>query len=655
VSGTFYLTTPIYYVNALPHLGHAYTTIAADTMARYRRLAGDDVWFLTGTDEHGDRIAEIAAAAGVAPLAYADRISAQFRQTWDRLGIRYDDYIRTTEERHKVVVRSILQTLWDAGEIYLGRYGGHYCFGCERFYTEKEIVDGKCPDHLTPLTWIEEENYFFKMSKYQGWLIDHITRHPDFIRPERYRNEILGFLRDPLQDLSISRPRTRLEWGIPLPFDDAYVTYVWFDALINYVSALGGPGDPRFERYWPVAEHLIGKDILKPHAVYWPCMLHAAGLPLYRRLDVHAYWTVEGHKMSKSLGNVIEPVGFAAEYGAVGNDAFRYFVLREMTFGLDSDFARDAFVTRLNADLANDLGNLVSRATTLVANFAPGAGAPGPATAEEATLTAAAAHARRALDEAMGEFAFQRGLAAVWEFIGAANRYVDTTQPWALAKKPAERPRLDRVLLTLAEVVRYLGIVLDPFVPTAAARIRGVVGTDGTPRLSEATIGGVTALPAVQKLSGLFPRTDQDKSRTRAAGAGATPSSNSPPTQQSGLAGPATTGPGTAELATRLDFGKIDLRVAEVLAAEALPKSRKLLKLTVSLGGEPRTIVAGIAQHYAPADLVGKKVVVVANLEPATLMGVQSQGMVLAGSTDGDGVLAVLTLDRDLPPGAKVR
>ena len=318
VAGTFYLTTPIYYVNALPHLGHAYTTIAADAMARYHRLAGEDVWFLTGTDEHGERIAQIAAAANVPPLEYADKISAQFRQTWDRLGLRYDDYIRTTEARHQKVVQAILQQLWDAGEIYLGKYGGYYCYGCERFYTEKEIVDGKCPDHLTPLTWIEEENYFFKMSKYQGWLIDYVNQHPDFIRPERYRNEILGFLRDPLQDLSISRPRTRLTWGIPLPFDDKYVTYVWFDALINYVSALGGPGDPRFEKFWPVAQHLIGKDILKPHAVYWPCMLKAAGLPLYRHLNVHGYWTVEGHKMSKSLGNVIEPLAFAAEYGAVG-------------------------------------------------------------------------------------------------------------------------------------------------------------------------------------------------------------------------------------------------------------------------------------------------------------------------------------------------
>jgi methionyl-tRNA synthetase len=635
VSGTFYLTTPIYYVNALPHLGHAYTTIAADTMARYHRLAGEDVWFLTGTDEHGDRIAQIAAAANVPPLEYADKISAEFRRTWDRLGLRYDDYIRTTEERHKKVVQAILQKLWDAGEIYLGKYGGHYCFGCERFYTEKEIVDGKCPDHLTVLTWIEEENYFFKMSKYQGWLIDYVNQHPDFIRPERYRNEILGFLRDPLQDLSISRPRTRLTWGVPLPFDDKYVTYVWFDALINYVSALGGPGDLRFEKFWPAAQHLIGKDILKPHAVYWPCMLKAAGIPLYQHLNVHAYWTVEGHKMSKSLGNVIEPLAFAAEYGQVGNDAFRYFILREMTFGLDSDFAKDAFVTRLNADLANDLGNLVARATTLIANFAAGAGVTGPATADEEQVHRAGVETRRLLDRAMGEFAFQRGLAAIWELIGTLNRYIDATQPWALAKKPAERPRLDRVLVTLAEAVRYLGIVLDPFVPEAAAKIRVAVGLTSPPRLAEATLGRLDRLPPVQKLSGLFPRVVAVKDDVKVTEA-------------------ARVELGTGGI-TINDFSRVDLRVAEVLTAEAVPKSKKLLKLTVSLGGEQRTIVAGIAQHYAPADLVGKKVVVVANLEPATLMGVQSQGMVLAGSTEDDGALAVLTLDRDLPPGAKVR
>jgi methionyl-tRNA synthetase len=632
VSGTFYLTTPIYYVNDAPHLGHAYTTILADTMTRYRRLRGDDAYLLTGTDEHGDKVAQSAARAGISPQVQADRNSAEFRRAWDALGLRYSDYIRTTEPRHQRVVQAILQQLWDAGEIYLGNYGGHYCFGCERFYTEKEIVDGKCPDHLTPLTWIEEENYFFKMSKYQQWLIDTIQARPEMVRPERYRNEVLGFLRDPLQDLSISRPRTRLEWGVPLPFDDRFVTYVWFDALLNYVSALGGPGDPRFDRYWPACQHLIAKDILKPHAIYWPCMLKAAGLPLYQHLNVHGYWTIEGQKMSKSLGNVFPAVAPAEKYGI---DAYRYFVLREMVFGLDADFSEAALVGRLNADLANDLGNLVSRATTLIANFAGAAGAPGPATADEQTVVRAADEALYAVAAAMDEFAFHRALAALWDFIGAVNRYVDTTQPWALAKKPAERPRLDRVLLTLADAVRYLGLVLDPFLPEAAAKMRGAVGVTSAPRLADAAIGRLDRLPPVQKLSGLFPRVVAAK-------------------DEAGTAAPAGAEAGGGGIKID-DFKRVDLRVAEVVAAEAVPKSKKLLKLTVSLGSERRTVVAGIAQHYAPADLVGKKVVVVANLEPATLMGVQSQGMVLAGSTDGDGALAVLTLDRDLPPGAKVR
>jgi methionyl-tRNA synthetase len=646
VSGTFYLTTPIYYVNDAPHLGHAYTTILADTMTRYRRLAGDDAYFLTGTDEHGDKVAQSAARAGMSPQAQADRNSAEFRRAWDALGLRYSDYIRTTELRHTKVVQAILGQLWDAGEIYLGKYGGHYCYGCERFYTDKEIVDGKCPDHLTPLTWIEEENYFFRMSTYQPWLIDTIQGRPDLVRPERYRNEVLGFLRDPLLDLSISRPRTRLEWGIPLPFDDKYVTYVWFDALINYLSALGGPGDPRFEKYWPACQHMIAKDILKPHAIYWPCMLAALatahGKPreayLYQHLNVHGYWTIEGQKMSKSLGNVFPAVAPAEKYGV---DAYRYFVLREMVFGLDADFSEAAMVGRLNADLANDLGNLVARATTLIASYAAAAGAPGPVTADEESVVRAAVEARRGLDEAMGEFAFQRGLAAIWELIGALNRYVDATQPWALAKKPAERPRLDRVLVTLADAVGYLGIVLDPFVPEAAAKIRTAIGGTTPPRLADAVLGRLERLPAVQKLSGLFPRvgdSKSDKEARKAVAAMDTPAGVDEP-----------------QRITLDEFSRIQLRVAEVIAAEAVAKSKKLLKLTVSLGSEQRTIVAGIAQHYAPADLVGKKVVVVANLEPATLMGVQSQGMVLAGSTEGDGALAVLTLDRDLPPGARVR
>jgi methionyl-tRNA synthetase len=628
---TFYLTTPIYYVNATPHLGHAYTTILADAMTRYRRLRGDDVFFLTGTDEHGDKISQAAAKAGIPPQAYVDRIAAEFRTTWGELGIGYDRFIRTTDADHRAVVQQILGKLWDAGEIYLGRYGGQYCFGCERFYTEKEIVDGKCPDHQTPLTYIEEENYFFRMSRYQGWLIDYIQQHPDLIRPERYRNEILGFLRDDLQDLSISRPRTRLEWGIPLPFDDRYVTYVWFDALINYVTGVGYPDAPAFKERWGHVQHLIGKDILKPHAIYWPCMLKAAGLDVFRHLNVHGYWGLGGGKMSKSVGNVVEALALSKKYG---NDAFRYFVMREMVFGLDADFSEEAFVGRLNADLANDLGNLVARATKLIANFGggrlPAAGAP---TAAERGLADAWRKTRADVDAAMDEFAFQRALAAIWEFIGALNRYVDTEQPWALAKDAARRERLHTVLNALGRGLHGLGIVLAPFLPDAAARIRGALGVTATPRLADADWGPPAAGTAVAKLSGLFPRVEDRKPAAEA----------SPPAAATG----------ESPRIPIADFGKIDLRVAEVLAAEPVPKSRKLLKLTVSLGTEQRTIVAGIAEHYAPADLVGKKVVVVANLEPAKLMGVESNGMLLAGSEGA--ALGVLTPDHDLPAGARVK
>ncbi len=626
---TFYLTTPIYYVNARPHAGHAGTTIMADAMCRYRRLAGDRVYFLTGTDEHGDKIAQAAAKAGVTPQAYADEIAAAFREAWRRLGITNDDFIRTTEPRHKKVVQQILQRLYDAGEIYFGEYGGNYCFGCERFYTDKEVVDGKCPDHQTPLTFIKEKNYFFRMSKYQDWLVKHIEEHPGFIQPERYRNEVLGFLREPLQDLSISRPKSRLEWGIPLPFDDQYVTYVWFDALINYLSALGYPDGALYEEFWPHAEHLIGKDILKPHAVYWPTMLKAAGIPLYRRLNVHGYWSYGGGKMSKSVGNVVEAFQLTDKYG---HDAFRYFLLREMTFGLDANFTEEALVGRLNADLANDLGNLASRATTLIVNSAGGAvPAPGPPGAAETGVREGLERARHDAAAAMEEFAFQRALAAIWEFIGSVNRYVDGQAPWALAKDPAQRERLATVLYTLAESLRCLGILLDPFLPEAAAKLRAAVGA-GAPALADLTWGRLAPGTRVDKMAALFPRIDSKPSRAALSPEGA------------GMAEPA-----------RIsidEFAKLDLRVAEVVAAEKVAKSRKLLKLTVRVGEETRTLVAGVAEHYAPTDLLGRTVVIVANLEPATLMGIESNGMVLAASHEGK--LSLLTLDKELPSGSKV-
>src|SRR5512144_2378453 len=631
---TFYLTTPIYYVNARPHLGHASTTIMADAMCRYQRLRGDRVYLLTGTDEHGDKIAQAAAKAGVTPQGYADEIAGAFRETWRRLGITNDDFIRTTEPRHQKVVREILQRLYDAGEIYFGEYGGWYCYGCERFYTEKEIVDGKCPDHQTALTFIKEKNYFFKMSKYQEWLIKYLEENPGFIQPERYRNEVLGFLREPLQDLSISRPKARLQWGIPLPFDDQYVTYVWFDALINYVSALGYPDGALYKELWAAghAEHLIGKDILKPHGVYWPTMLHAAGIPLYRRLNVHGYWTIGGGKMSKSIGNVVEAFQLTDKYG---HDAFRYFLLREMNFGLDASFSEEALVDRLNADLANDLGNLASRASTLIAAGGPVAQVTAPVEAADREIATAAAEARAAVERAMEEFAFQKALAGIWAFIGTVNRYVDASAPWALAKDPAKRPRLERVLATLADSLGFLGIVLDPFLPDAARKIREAIGAGGPLTLEAAMVGRLTSVPRVSKISGLFPRVD----------------TKAPPGAHAPRPGEGAKGAG-GKIAIG-DFQKVELRVAEVLAAERVPKSKKLLKLSIRVGEETRTLVAGVAEHYEPAALVGRKVVIVANLEPATLMGVESNGMVLAASHEG--TVSLLTLDKDVPSGSKVK
>ena len=630
--GTVYLTTPIYYINGPPHLGHANSTIMADAMCRYRRLRGDRVYFLTGTDEHGERIAQVAAKAGMSPEALAARNSGAFREAWRRLGITNDDFIRTTEARHKTVVQRILQDLWDRDEIYFGEYGGWYCYGCERFYTEKEIVDGKCPDHQTPLTFIKEKNYFFRMSKYQEWLIDHLEKNPGFIQPERYRNEVLGFLREPLQDLSISRPKSRVQWGIPLPFDDQYVTYVWFDALLNYYSAVSDPSNEKTRGLWEHVEHLIGKDILTQHGVYWPSILRAAGLPLYRRLNVTGFWLVGGSKMSKSIGNVVEAFQLTDKYG---HDAFRYFLLREMNFGLDASFSEEAFVDRLNADLANDLGNLVSRATTLIAASGPVATVTAPVETADREIAAAAAEARTAIEQAMQDFAFQKALAGIWSFIAAVNRYVDASAPWALAKDPTKRPRLERVLCTLADSLGFLGIVLDPFLPDAARKIREAIGQSAAPTLDAAVVGRLTSVPRVSKVSGLFPRIDTK--------AGAAPHPGPLPKGERKNTGKITID----------DFQKVELRVAEVLAAEKVAKSKKLLKLTIRVGEETRTLVAGVAEHYEPGDLVGRKIIIVANLEPATLMGVESNGMVLAASHEG--TVSLLTLDKDLPSGAKVK
>ncbi len=499
-----YITTPLYYVNAEPHLGSAYTILICDTMARFHRQRGADTFFLTGTDEHGDKIAEAAAAAGEEPKAYADRISGAFRRTWDACGLRYDRFIRTTDADHVRTVREILQQVYDAGDIYFGSYGGLYCTGCERFYTEKELVDGLCPDHRVAPQWIEEENYFFRMGKYQERLFAALEERPDLVRPERYRNEVLAMLREPIGDLCISRPKARLTWGIELPFDDRFVTYVWFDALINYVTAVRELGPERFAELWPAAEHFIAKDILKPHAVYWPTMLMAAGLPLYRHLNVHGYWTVNGDKMSKSLGNVVRPLEMRDRYGM---DAFRYVLLRESVFGLDADFREGALVTRINADLANNVGNLVSRTLSMQQRYFEGVVQPRTdPRPEDDELRAAFDEARSEVDEQVRALMLSRALEAIWRAADRANKYIVETAPFTLAKDPAAMPRVGTILHHLLEALRATAELVAPFLPDTAERMRELLGLQTlalpSPAWGDAFAPGHVVQPPVV----LFPR-----------------------------------------------------------------------------------------------------------------------------------------------------
>lgn len=632
---TFYVTTPIYYVNDVPHIGHAYTTVAADVISRYKRLSGYDVFFLTGTDEHGQKIEMAAEKQGVTPKQLADKVVERFKNLWIKLNISYDKFIRTTDDYHKKSVQYIFKKMMDNGDIYQGEYEGWYCTPCETYWTETQLLDGNCcPSCRRETTRLKEPSYFFKMSKYQDALLKHIEENPDFIKPASRRNEIISFIKEGLRDLSVSR--VSFKWGIPVPDDPKHVIYVWIDALTNYISALGYPNeDDLFGKYWPADFHIVGKDILRFHTVYWPTMLMSIGVPLPKSVFAHGWWTVEGQKMSKSLGNAIDPNWLVDKFGV---DQIRYFLMREVPFGLDGDFSFKALIHRINGDLSNDLGNLLNRTLGMLNRYFDGVVQPYVVgDSEDDRIAELIVSTFKEMDKNLQDLAFNKALGTIWELVSALNKFIDTMAPWNLAKDPSKRDRLGSVLYVVLDGIRALSLMLYPFMPNTAIEMRRQLNTKR--EIYKSTfeeLCKVRVLESGQKIGEvkqLFPRIDEENLQLEIK-------KENEETKH-------------AELVDYDYFSKLELRAGKILTAEKVEKSEKLLKLKVDLGSEQRQIIAGIAKSYDPKDLVGKTVAIVANLKPAKLMGLISEGMVLA-ATSGERHY-ILELPEDVKPGSVIK